>query len=119
MARDINADKRLELNRQIANKENRLEELNQEKQNYIRQIEHYQNEMNRLYREEEELYYNIEQSGRSLGWNASSWREVRRAILGFSRSQLEQMEQDFRNEAIQIQDKIENTQRERDALPWD
>lgn len=119
MARDKNADKRLELNRQIANKENRLEELNQEKQNYIRQIEHYQNEMNRLYREEEELYYNIEQSGRSLGWNASSWREVRRAILGFSRSQLEQMEQDFRNEAIQIQDKIENTQRERDALPWD
>ncbi|AWN64886.1 hypothetical protein LL14B4_01245 [Lactococcus lactis subsp. lactis] len=119
MARDKNADKRLELNRQIANKENRLEELKQEKQNYIRQIEHYQNEMNRLYREEEELYYNIEQSGRSLGWNASSWREVRRAILGFSRSQLEQMEQDFRNEAIQIQDKIENTQRERDALPWD
>lgn len=119
MARDINADKRLELNRQIANKENRLEELNQEKQNYIRQIEYYQNEMNRLYREEEELYYNIEQSGRSLGWNASSWREVRRAILGFSSSQLEQMEQDFRSEAIQIQDEIETTQRERDALPWD
>lgn len=119
MARDKNADKRLELNRQIANKEHRLEELNQEKQNYIRQIEHYQNEMNRLYREEEELYYNIEQSGRSLGWNASSWREVRRAILGFSRSQLEQMEQDFRSEAFQIQDEIETTQRERDALPWD
>lgn len=119
MARDKNVDKRLELNRQIANKESRLEELSQEKQNYIRQIEHYQNEMNRLYREEEELYYNIEQSGRSLGWNASSWREVRRAILGFSRSQLEQMEQDFRSEAIQIQDEIETTQRERDALPWD
>lgn len=75
--------------------------------------------MNRLYREEEELYYNIEQSGRSLGWSASSWREVRRAILGFSRSQLEQMEQDFRNEANQFQDEIEKTQKERDALPWD
>lgn len=119
MTRDKNADKRLELSRQIANKENRLEELNQENQSYIRQIEHYQDEMNRLYREEEELYYNIEQSGRSLGWNASSWREVRRAILGFSRSQLEQMEQDFRSEAIQIQDEIETTQNERDGLPWD
>ena len=30
MTRDKNADKRLELSRQIANKENRLEELNQE-----------------------------------------------------------------------------------------
>jgi hypothetical protein len=119
MARDKNADKRLELNRQISYKESQLDELNQEKQRYIRQIEHYQDEMNRLYREEEELYYNIEQSGRSLGWNASSWREVRRAILSFSRSQLEQMEQDFRNEVVQLQDEIETTQKERDALPWD
>lgn len=119
MQRDKNADQRLELNRQISYKESQLDELNHEKQRYIRQIEHYQDEMNRLYREEEELYYNIEQSGRSLGWNASSWREVRRAILGFSRSQLEQMEQDFRNEAVQLQDEIETAQKERDDLPWD
>ena len=119
MQRDKNADQRLELNRQIAYKENRLDELNQEKQSYTRQIDRYQDEMNRLYREEEELYYNIEQSGRSLSWNASSWQEVRRAILGFSRSQLEQMEQDFRNEAVQLQDEIETAQKERDALPWD
>ncbi|MCT0016888.1 hypothetical protein EFE32_08660 [Lactococcus lactis subsp. lactis] len=119
MARDKNADQRLELNRQIAHKESQLDELNQEKQRYTRQIEHYQDEMNRLYREEEELYYHIEKSGRSLGWNASSWREVRRAILGFSRSQLEQMEQDFRNEVNQLEDEIEKTQKERDSLPWD
>lgn len=118
MVGDKNADKRLELNRQIAYKENCLDELNQEKQSYIRQIEHYQDEMNRLYREEEELYYTIEQRGRSLGWNASSWREVRRAILGFSRTQLEQMEQDFRNEFVHLQDEIETAQKERDALPW-
>ena len=119
MQKDKNADRRLELNRQIAYKESQLDDLNQEKRQYTRQIEYYQDEMNRLYREEEELYYNIEQSGRSLGWNASSWREVRRAILGFSRSQLEQMEQDFRNEAVQLQDEIETAQKERDALPWD
>lgn len=119
MVRDKSADKRLELNREITYKENQLDDLNREKQNYKREIENYQNEMNRLYREEEELYYNIEQSGRPLSWNASSWREVRRAILGFSRSQLEQLEQDFRKESIKLQDEIEMTQKERDALPWD
>lgn len=41
MARDKNVDQRLELNRQIAHKESQLDELNQEKQNYTRQIEHY------------------------------------------------------------------------------
>jgi hypothetical protein len=119
MQSDKNADQRLELNRQIFYKESQLDELNQEKQRYTSQIEYYQDEMNRLYREEEELYYHIEQSGGSLGWNASSWREVRRAILGFSKSQLEQLEQDFRSEVIQLQDEIETTQRERDGLPWD
>jgi peptidoglycan hydrolase CwlO-like protein len=119
MVRVKSADQRLELNRQIAHKENQLDELNQEKQRYTRQIENYQDEMNRLYREEEEFYFNLERSGRSLGWSASAWPEVRRAILGFSRSQSEQMEQDFRNEVIQLQEEIENTQKERDALPWD
>lgn len=119
MGRDKNADQRLELNRQISYKESQLDDFNQENRSYEHQIENYQNEMNRLYREEEEFYYSIEQSGRQLGWTASAWREVKRAIFNISERQLEQMKQDYRNESYELQEEIEKAQRERNALPWD
>lgn len=59
---------------------------------YTCKVEHYQNKMNWLYREEKEFYYDIEQSGSPLGWNTPFWREVQHAILDSSRSQLEQLE---------------------------
>lgn len=119
MLRDKSADYRLALNRQIATKENRLEELNQERQRYTRQIENYQENMDRLYRQEEEFYYQVEQSGRSLGWNALAWREVRRAVFHTSERQIEQAGQDYRMETYRLQEEIKQVQSERNDLPWD
>ncbi|QDK71578.1 hypothetical protein [Lactococcus protaetiae] len=119
MQRDRSADQRLELNRLISYKENQLDEFSQEKKNIQRQIEAYQNQMNHLFREEEETYYQAEQGGQKLGWSAETFREVRREIQNVSERQLGQLEQDYRNESNRIQEEIEMTHQERNQLPWD
>lgn len=119
MPRDISADQRLELARQISQKEYHHDELAQEKRNIQNQIENFQNQMEQSFRLEEAHYEDFKETSDPLSWESIAFREVRKAIQRLTSNQTEQLEQDYRIENNQLQDEIETLQRERNALPWD
>ena len=119
MQRDKSADQRLELARQISQKEYHHAELAQEKRNIQNQIENFQNQMEQSFRLEEAHYDSFKETTEPLGWESVVYREVRKAIQKLTSNQTEQLEQDYRKENNQLQDEIETLHRERNALPWD
>lgn len=119
MTRDKNADKRLELARQISFKEQRYDDLAQEKRSIQAQLDNFQNQMDHLFQKEQQLYEEVQQNGTALTWEHSAYQEVRKTIQRVTGNQEELLEQDYRKERNQIENEIENLHRERNALPWD
>lgn len=119
MQRDKSADQRLELARQISQKENLHDELAQEKRNLQNQIENFQNQMEQTFRLEEAHHDTFKETSDPLGWESRIFLEIRKAIQRLTNNQTEQLEQDYRIENNRIQEEIENLHQERNALPWD
>ena len=119
MQRDKSADQRLELARQINQKEYRHDELAQEKRNLQNQIENFQNQMEQSFRLEEAHHDTFKKTSDPLGWESVAFREVRKAIQRLTNNQTEQLEQDYRIENNRLQNEIETLQKERNALRWD
>ena len=119
MQRDKSADQRLELARQISQKESRHDELAQEKRNIQNQIENFKNQMEQGFRLEEAHYEDFKKTSDPLNWECVAFREVRKSIQRLTSNQTKQLEQDYRIENNQLQDEIETLQRERNALAWD
>lgn len=119
MNRDKSADQRLELARQISQKEQRHDELTQEMRSIQNQLEHFQNQMEQGFRLEEEHYDTFREKSNNLGWESTAVQEIRKAVQRLTTNQSEQLEQDYRIENNRIQDEIESLHQERNALPWD
>lgn len=119
MTRDKSADKRLELARQISFKEQRYDDLAQEKRNIQTQLDNFQNQMDYLFQKEQQLYEEIHQNGTPITWEHSAYQEVRKTIQRITGNQEELLEQDYRKERNHIENEIETLHRERNALPWD
>ena len=119
MLRDKSADTRRELAQQISFKEQRYDELAQEKRSIQAQLENFQNQMDHLFQQEQQLYEEVQQNGNPMTWEHSAYQEVRKTIQRVTGNQEELLEQDYRKECTQIENEIEKLHRERNALPWD
>lgn len=119
MQRDKSADQRLELAREIVQKEQYRDELVQEKRSIQNQLENFQNQMEQGFRLEEEHYDMFKETSDNLGWESTAVQEVRKAVQRLINNQSEQLEQDYRIENNRLQDEIENLHQERNALPWE
>lgn len=119
MTRDINADKRLELARQISVKEQRYDELTKEERNIQTQLENFQNQMGYLFQKEQQNYEEAQQKGLSVTWEQSAYQEIRKTVQRVTINQVGLLKQDYQKERSKVENEIENIHRERNALPWD
>lgn len=120
MARDINADKRWELDQAIRYKEQEVDNLSQAKQQAERQLNEARSRMNNDFMQSTELYDKMVRSGNRMAQNELTTNQTMKQALDFmiDRNQ-EEMESYYNKQRTQLFDEIENLQREKGALPWD
>ncbi|MDR0298613.1 MAG: hypothetical protein LBI13_00780 [Streptococcaceae bacterium] len=120
MPKDMSADKRYELGMAIQYKEREIDELSQEKRNFENQLENFHGQMHQNFMRTAGLYEKMARSGNRQAENElSTDYEVERTMNQMMEQQLSEFEEGYRQKRNQLEDEIEATHRERNALPWD
>lgn len=119
MAEDKHAQERLAFNREIAQQENLQDELQLEEKRLRQQVEHFQDQMNSLFRQEEDCYYDMQEKGVSSANQEFALHEIKKEVSRLTDNQNELLSSGYRLEKNTIQATIEELQKERNALAWD
>lgn len=118
MAQDKNAEERFRLNREIMLQEQVEEEIRAEERNLKQSVEHLQDQMNALFRQEEAYFSRLQEKGALTNNQDFALHEIKKEIGRVTENMKEHLTTGYRKERLQTQDKIEKLQKERNAL-WD
>lgn len=118
MAKDKNAEERFRLNREIMFQEQVEEDTREEERNLKQSVEHFQDQMNALFRQEDAYFARLQEKGALANNQDFALHEIKKEIGRVTESMREQLTAGYRVERTQMQDKIEKLQKERNAL-WD
>ncbi|MBK0084609.1 hypothetical protein IAE51_12000 [Lactococcus sp. S64] len=120
MAKDKNADKRLEYNRQILDIEREQDEIQSQKREMKRALENFENEIfrsfNRLQELDDEM---IHQGSIAAQWEQREHQGRNSYIRNFINNQEEEVTIAYSKMSQETENKKEELQKERDSLAWD
>ncbi|MDT2882068.1 hypothetical protein [Lactococcus lactis] len=120
MAKDKNADKRLEYNRQILDIEREQDEIQSQKREMKRALENFENEIfrsfNRLQELDDEM---IRQGSIAAQWEQQEHQGRNSYIRNFINNQEEEVTTAYSKMSQETENKKEELQKERDSLAWD
>lgn len=119
MTKDKNVDERLRLNREITFQEQQEDELYVEEKSIRNQVQHFQDQMNTLFRQEEVYYGELNEKGALSPDQDFALHEIKKEIGRLTENQSEHLATGYRAERNQLQENIEKLQKERNALAWD
>lgn len=119
MTKDKNAEERFRLNREIMLQEQVEEDIRAEERSLKQSVEHFQDQMNTLFRQEEAYFARLEEKGALANSQEFVLHEIKKEIGRVTESMKEQLTMGYRAEQVANQDKLGKLQRERNALTWD
>lgn len=119
MTKDKNAEERFRLNREIMLQEQVEEDTRAEERNLKQSVEHFQDQMNTLFRQEEAYFARLQEKGALANNQDFALHEIKKEIERVTESMKEQLTAGYRTEQNKNQDKLGKLQRERNALTWD
>ena len=119
MAKDKNAEERFRLNREIMLQEQKEEDIRAEERSLKQSIEHFKDQMDILFRQEEAYFVRLQEKGALANNQDFALHEIKKEIGCLTESMKEQLTTGYRAERNDNQDKLGKLQRERNALTWD
>lgn len=119
MTKDKNAEERFRLNREIMLQEQIEEDIRVEERSIKQSIEHFQDQMNTFFRQEESYFARLQEKGALANNQDFALHEIKKEIGRVTESMKEQLTAGYRAERVENQDKLGKLQRERNALEWD
>lgn len=120
MAKDKNADKRLEYNRQILDIEREQDEIQSQKREMKRALENFENEISRSFNKLQDLDNEmIRQGSIAAQWEQQEHQGRNSYIHNFINNQEEEVTAAYSMMNQETENKKEELQKERDSLAWD
>lgn len=120
MVRDINSDRRFELERDIRELESKEDEFVQMKNQFERSLEHFYQNFQRLsYQNEEILQKDVSLGNQKVSNDLQEHQGLTQHMSRYVASQLEALNQATRQIRQSMNDERENLLRERNHLPWE
>ncbi len=116
MAKEKHAEDLFLLNRELAQEEQSQDELYQEEKHIYHQVEQFQEDMNRLFRQEESYYSELQNQGALSSPMDFALNEIKGGIRSLTERQKELLTTAYRLERNKKQAKIEQLQKERTHL---
>lgn len=120
MAKDKNADKRLEYNRQILDIEREQDEIQSQKREMKRALENFENEISRSFNKLQDLDNEmIRQGSIAAQWEQQEHQGRNSYIRNFINNQEEEVTAAYSMMNQETENKKEELHKERDSLAWD